>query len=76
MDSLVVSLETAKMLKAAGFPQKAVNVWEWAAGVPTGEAYMWQPELMRRYGLWGSQEVKESVAAPTAPETADHLARC
>jgi len=73
MESLVVGSERAKELKAAGFPQKTVNVWERSAGIPAGEYYLVQPELISRYGLWGSQDVKEHVAAPTAQEIADQL---
>ncbi|MDQ0923312.1 hypothetical protein QF038_001820 [Pseudarthrobacter sp. W1I19] len=73
MDKFVTTLETAKKLKAAGFPQNSVSVWEWTAGIPAGEPYLVQPELMRRYGLWGSQDVKDYAAAPTAQEIADQL---
>jgi hypothetical protein len=73
LENNCVSLDTAKKLKAAGFPQKTFSVWEWADGIPVGEAYLVQPEIIKRYGLWGTQEVKATAAAPTAQEIADKL---
>lgn len=77
MENLVVTLDTAKKLKAAGFPQSMVYNWHvskqtnmknrrnhLAIGLP---GYM-RPTL---HPEW--YDYRETVAAPTAQEIADQL---
>ena len=68
LEQIVTSKDLSEELKAAGFEQDTINVWERSDSIPKSEYYLTQPELMRRYGLWGTQEVKERVAAPTTDE--------
>ena len=58
------SLELSKKIFEA-FPEwkDTFNYWEWSDGMPVGEPYLTQPELMRRYGLWGTQELKGTCPA-------------
>ena len=66
MESLVVTLDTAKKLKVVGFPQDKVVFW-WGER-PT---YEHQPD---EWQVWTSQwEDRECPAAPTAQEIADQL---
>jgi hypothetical protein len=58
MERLVVTLETAKKLKAAGFPQ--VTHFQW-----------WQSSM--GYNLISDKRIIEFEAAPTAQEIADQL---
>lgn len=63
MEHLVVSLETAKKLKAAGFPQKTALLW----AHPTRANVEWH--VSQYAGLHRGQ----TIAAPTAQEIADQL---
>jgi hypothetical protein len=60
MESLVVTLETAKKLKAAGFPQTTADYW------------LKQPKWAWRVGL-DKYSATNRNAAPTAQEIADQL---
>ncbi|MDQ0672956.1 hypothetical protein QFZ36_000517 [Pseudarthrobacter siccitolerans] len=62
MESLVVTLGTAKKRKAAGFPQDSHFVWEYAAG-----SHYLRPRSDERYAGYGR------AAAPTAQEIADQV---
>lgn len=55
----VASLGLCKELYEVSGWTGTFNFWEQSDGVPSGEPYLIQPELMRRYGLWGTQEVKK-----------------
>lgn len=59
----VASLETCKELYELSGWRDTFNWWEYTAGMPAGEPHLIQPELMRRYGLWGTQEVTERYPA-------------
>ena len=66
MESLVVTLDTAKKLKAAGFPQQALHHWH------TDEDGL--VELKSGNGFTGAGlKHHESFTAPTAQEIADQL---
>lgn len=62
MDKLVVSLETAKKLRAAGFPQDA-SYWHWFGGELTDPNWISATEY----------DNDHRFAAPTAQEIADQL---
>src|SRR5215217_6888409 len=67
MEALTVSLETAKKLRAAGFPQEVAMWW---GERPT---YDDQPD---EWQLWTEPWAdRECFAAPTAQEIADQLPR-
>jgi hypothetical protein len=58
------SLENSKRLyELAPEWNDTFNFWEQTDGVPEGEPYLVQPELMRMYGLWGTQELKKRTPA-------------
>lgn len=40
--------------------------WERTAGMPEGKPYVAYPELERRYGLWGTQELKSQTPLYTS----------
>jgi len=62
MERNVVSLETAKRLKAAGFPR--VSMWHYSEGMnPRDELFFTQ----------SSGSTQFDIAAPTAQEIADQL---
>lgn len=66
MENNVVTLETAKRLKAAGFPQE------------TGIAHWWvvrgvNPDLISRSEITDFWDATDRIAAPTAQEIADQL---
>lgn len=63
MEANVVTLETAKKLKAAGFPQKTVFFW----AHPNRSNVEWH--VSRYAGLHRNQ----TIAAPTTQELADQL---
>lgn len=73
MEKHVVSRELAEKLKEAGYPHNTFNVYERSDSIPKGEWYLTQPEFMRRYGLWTTQEVKERMAAPMTDELLEQL---
>jgi hypothetical protein len=65
MECLVVALETAKKLKAAGFPQyQTVSYWVPQSGIS---------ERVSSYMLAGLPVGERGFAAPTAQEIADQL---
>lgn len=67
MEKLCVSLETAKKLKAAGFPQESAWLW-----VLPDEAAPWltiRDQIISR----GKGLIRNHAAAPTAQEIADEL---
>lgn len=59
----VASLELSKELYELSGWKDTFNSWEYSDGIPAGEPYLTQPELMRRYGLWSTQEVKKQYPA-------------
>lgn len=67
MESLVVTLETAKALKAAGFPQKSLYFWHTSADMRKWLNH--DPGGAMVYSTTGD------YAAPTAQEIADQLPR-
>lgn len=81
MESLVVSLDTAKKLKAAGFPQEAyfryAREYEYNRfkrdGSPTGAKLIVDWLHIRATEHPGLGSKLERIAAPTATEIADQL---
>lgn len=59
----VASIQLCKELYELSGWGDTFNYWEWSDSIPTGEPYLTQPELMKRYGLWSTQEVKSRCAA-------------
>lgn len=75
MEQLVVSLETAKELRAAGFPQETYFIhahYQWTAQKGTPKAYVQNHWAVRQRTNTNSQDPL-SFAAPTAQEIADQL---
>lgn len=48
----VVSLELNRELHELSDRGETFNWWEYTDGIPAGEPYLIQPELVRRYGPW------------------------
>lgn len=71
MENLVVSLETAKKLKAAGFPQ--TSYWHWSVSSPKKAKPT--ARLCRPMGdaIYRDDSYNEYIFAPTAQEIADQL---
>lgn len=67
MENLTVSLDTAKKLKAAGFPQEQPPYIWWDIA---GREYVDLRSNAARFA-----KLDEAYAAPTAQEIADHLQR-
>ncbi|OAE01874.1 hypothetical protein [Arthrobacter sp. OY3WO11] len=67
MEVLVVTLETAKKLKAAGFPQEAPNYWYEFGDTSDGVTHELRTDTKCGFGRYS--------AAPTAQEIADQLPR-
>ena len=66
MESIVVTLDTAKKLNAAQFPLRTVNYWvRWKSDKEN-------PWTVESRTVWES-EAWEAVPAPTAQEIADQL---
>lgn len=59
----VASLELCKALYELSGWKETFNCWEYSDGIPAGEPYLMQPELVRRYGLWGTQDLKKQYPA-------------
>lgn len=68
MENLVVSLETAKKLEAAGFGQKAE--FYWVITMTTNYHLSWYPDGDLPLAL---EKRNDCFAAPTAQEVADEL---
>jgi hypothetical protein len=68
MESLTVTLHTAKKLKAVGFPEKGVYNFWFAETVDGDDVLAW-------FGGYGPGAYEEAYAAPTAQEIADQLPR-
>lgn len=82
MESNVVTLDTAKKLKAAGFPQRTYYMWRYhlpngGSALNTTEYHTTQNEVHKIRNRPDVQERFESenefYAAPTAQEIADQL---
>lgn len=72
MENLTVTLDTAKKLKAAGFPQDSYLKWSWSFGEDVGDGAPLEAHLLPM-----STEIEDEYnveAAPTAQEIADQLA--
>jgi hypothetical protein len=84
MENLVVTLETAKALKAAGFPQKTAETWfneERSEGSVIDGSYnewtewtLWDSYVLDKTGFYEVEDT-DFFAAPTAQELADQLPR-
>lgn len=75
MQNNLVTLETAKKLKVAGFPQEPTKVyWHWAVEEGVSGERIGEPLDTRAYSLpeWIGGKV-EWFTAPTAQEIADQL---
>jgi hypothetical protein len=68
MERNVVSLETAKKLKLAGFVQNT-HLWHFER-IGDNEAVI---DTAEQYGHWGMKSPQTTYAAPTAQELADVL---
>lgn len=69
----VASIELCQSLFSCSGWDKTFNYWEYADGIPAGDAYLVQPDLIRRYGLWSTQEVKRRCPAYDVDFIWNHL---
>lgn len=57
------SLELCKELYELSGWGETLAYYEQSDGIPPGEPYIVYPELIKQYGLWGTQEVKVRTPA-------------
>lgn len=73
MEKLVISLETAQKLKAAGFPQEGFFCYSLIMRTNDGGYERREMELSTAPREWSELFRENSFAAPTAQEIADQL---